>query len=239
MIKAIIIEDEPNALQALQKMLALLEPTIEVVATTPYAAEGIELINRHDPDIVFLDIELEDGTGFDVLEAIDTPSFRLVFTTAYDQHAIKAFKYNALDYLLKPLDPAELKQTLQRILSVPNNEYEQQKQLNGLTQKEPSQLVLKTATGAHFFEIENIIRLEAQKAYTLIVTHDERILASRNIKYYEELLGKGFIRCHQSHLVNVKQLKTFDTKSNILYLRNQDQITVSARKKAMLSNLFK
>ena len=234
MLKIILIEDEQKAREALKKMLQILSIDIEIVAETGRVNEAVHLINELNPDLIFLDIKLQDGSGFDILEQIARPDFKIIFTTAYNEYAIKAFKVSALDYLLKPIDPIELQTVLQKATGLIDNEKEYQSLLSVFKNNEKAadkKIVLKTTESRYIIYQKDIIRLEADGAYTLFITKNQNIIASKNIKYYQDLLDENmFMRCHQSHLVNYKQVKSV-YKNDKLLLSNGDIIPISIRKK--------
>lgn len=234
MLKTIIIEDEINVREALIKLLKLIDNSIEVIATTGHIDEAKLLIKQHNPQLVFLDIELEDGTGFDLLQQLDNINFKLIFTTAYNQYAIKAFKFSAIDYLLKPIDPTELSNAIQRAKSEIKTAQKHQELievLNNNINKKEEKIVLKTTEQRYVIFVKDIIRLEADGAYTLFITASNSIIVSKHLKFYENLLNDSFIRCHQSHLVNKNHIIGID-KNNILLLTNEEKVPVSTRKKS-------
>ena len=239
MIKSIIIEDEINVRQGLKKMLNFINTDIEIIAETGFVKEGIDLINQHQPDLVFMDIELEDGKSFDILKQLKKIDFKIIFTTAYNQYAIKAFKFSAIDYLLKPIDPLELKDALERAISNIENEKEHHELLevlkNNIENKE-QKIVLKTAEQRYVLNVNDIIRLEADGAYTLFKTINKNIIVSKNLKYYQNILDeKLFVRCHQSHLISVKHIVGIE--KNTLIMSNKDIINISTRKKALIKTI--
>lgn len=238
MIRTIVIEDEQNARNALKKMLQMVTSKIEIIAETSFVKEAIDLINQLKPDLVFLDIKLADGTAFEILEKIKNPNFKIIFTTAYDEYALKAFKVSALDYLLKPIDPLELQTALQKANSLIKDEKEHKTLLSVLKNNEnkaDKKIVLKTTENRFIIYQKEIIRLEADGAYTLFVTEKQNIIVSKNLKYYQELLDNNmFVRCHQSHLVNIKQVISIH-KNDKLLLSNKDLIPISIRKKSEIS----
>ncbi len=233
MIKTILIEDEFNARSALKKMLNILDSNINIIAETGHVSEALNLIKTKKPDLIFLDIELEDGKGFDILEQLDTIDFKLIFTTAYNQYAINAFKFSAIDYLLKPIDPNELQHALERAMTSIKYQKEHLELLeileNNLEKKE-QKIVLKTTEQRYIIAVNNIIRLEADGAYTIFITKNQKIIVSKHLKFYQELLDEQFIRCHQSHLVNKNHIKGIDTKGFLL-LSNEQTVPISTRKK--------
>ena len=240
MIKTLLIEDELNVRSALKKMLQIIEPTIEIIGETGYVTEALEIINNKSPDLVFLDIELEDGTGFDLLRQLGKINLKIIFTTAYSHYAINAFKYSAIDYLLKPIDPEELKNAMIRVIKDLNNQKEHQELLSVLKNnivKSEQKIVLNTAKTRYIISVKDIIRLEADGAYTLFITIDQKIIISKNLKYYQDLLPNDFVRCHQSHLINTKYIVAIE-KNDKLKLSNADLVPIAIRKKAEIIDLI-
>ncbi|MCH7399705.1 LytTR family DNA-binding domain-containing protein [Belliella sp. DSM 107340] len=232
-MKAILVEDEINAQKALLKMLQLVAPEIQVWAIFDTIKEASLFLNKNTVDLLFLDIQLKDGNGFELLQTIDQQDFSLIFTTAFNDFAIKAFKFNAIDYLLKPIDPLELKEAIERAKNT--------RKTNPIIPLEKSlseqKIVLKTTDSNHIIPVSSIIRLEADGAYTLFVTENQKILVSKNIKHYEELLAEyHFVRCHQSHLIAFSKIS--EVKSNSVKMLNNDEVPVSFRKKQLLKSLL-
>jgi len=203
-------------------------------------ATGVAKINSFHPDVVLLDVEMDDGTGFDLLKQVPNPSFQLIFTTAHNQYAIQAIKFSAIDYLLKPVDPSDLNVALQK--AADNfNQGTLKSQLNVLMQQlgsknEPArQIVLKDIDKIYFVNMNDILYCEAEGSYTkFYLTNAEPIFVSRNLRSYEELLAPaGFIRTHHSCLVNPTKIKIYDRKtdSGTLILEGGHSIPVSQRKK--------
>jgi two-component system LytT family response regulator len=240
MIKTIIIEDEINARTVLKKMLHILEPNIHIIAETAYVSEAIELINQEKPNLVFMDIELEDGTSLDILKKLENINFKIIFTTAYNQYAINAFKFSAIDYLLKPIDPIELEEAIKRAIISIENKNEHLELLNVLKnniEKKEQKIVLKTTEQRYVIPTNDIIRLEEDGAYTLFITTNQKIIISKNLKYYQDLLTTDFVRCHQSHLINTKHIIAIE-KNGKLKLSNTDLVPISVRKKAEVIELI-
>ena len=202
--------------------------------------EGVSTINQLKPDIVLLDVEMDDGTGFDLLQQISQPGFQLIFTTAHNEYAIQAFRYSAIDYLLKPVDPAELRQALERaMIQISQQTMQQQltillQQLGGRTDNE-KQIVLKDVDKTYFIKIRDILFCEAEGSYTkFYLSNAEPVFVSRNLRSYEEILAPaGFIRTHHSCLVNPAKIKIYDRKtdSGTLILEGGHSVPVSQRKK--------
>lgn len=236
MIKVILIEDELQARNGLKKILNLIEPNLSIIGETGLVKEAIRLIDTQKPDLVFMDIELEDGSSFDVLEQFNTIKFKIIFITAYNQYAINAFKFSATDYLLKPIDPVELKSAISRAKDVINNEKEHYKLLEVLKNNikyEEKKIVLKTSENRFIIKVSDIIRLEADSAYTIFITQTKRILVSKNLKYYEDLLGNDFVRCHQSHLINKNHIVS-TYKNEYFMMINNDKVNISSRKRQVV-----
>jgi two-component system, LytTR family, response regulator len=192
-------------------------------------------------------VEMNDGTGFDLLKQIPTPSFQLIFTTAHNQYAIPAFKFSAIDYLMKPIDPVELNNSLQRAKENISNQT-LQKQLVVLMQQfgnkteTEKQIVIKDIDKTYFIKMNDILYCEAEGSYTkFYLTNSEPVFVSRNLRYYEELLAPaGFFRTHHSCLVNPSKIKIYDRKtdSGTLILEGGHTIPVSQRKKDIVLQLI-
>jgi two-component system LytT family response regulator len=247
MIKAIIIEDEKMSRETLRRMLEKYCPTVEVVAEADGYRKGLEQIKKHDPDVIFLDIQMPDGSGFRLLEELDDISFEIIFTTAFDQFAIKAIKYSALDYLLKPIIPQDLVDAIKKV-EKKRVETRKKKNLDVLlenvhAQEESSQkIVLSTAEMIHVINVDDIIRCESDNYYTyFFFTDGRKLLVSRTLKENEELLSNhNFIRPHKSHLVNVKYIKSFiRQEGGYIIMTDGSKIPVSRRKKdKIMETLF-
>jgi two-component system LytT family response regulator len=245
MIKALIIEDEKNSQELLRDLLTEYCQDVEVAAIGGSVAEGLAAIEAHRPDLIFLDIELPDGDGFQVLEKAGWKGFDVVFTTAYDQYAMRAFKFAATDYLLKPVDIEELQSAVERVAEKrreqPAESGQQAAQFEALIQNirnlsQPlKRIVLPTTNGFTVVNPDDIIRCESDRNYTFIFLKDgRRILVSRTIKEYEEMLKDyNFFRIHQSHLINLGFLKNYIRgRGGYVELMDGTVIDVAARKKA-------
>jgi len=238
MIRALIIEDEKKSRETLSGMIERYCHDIEVVAEADGCKSGIEAIKNYHPDVVFLDIQMPDGSGFKLLEEIGKIDFEIVFTTAFDQFAIKAIKYSALDYLLKPIIPEELTAAVEKV---------KRKNLKGKFTKnidvlfgnlkghdEPGKrIVLSTTEKLHVIEIDNIIRCESDNYYTRFFFNDgNKLLISKTLKEHEELLsGHNFIRPHKSHLINLRYIKSFNRNSGGQIIMNDGSVIPVSRRK--------
>lgn len=247
MIKTIVIDDEVKARETILNMLSTYCPDIEVIGTAGSVAEGIETLKKSKPDLLLLDIKMADGTGFDLLRKLREVDFRVIFITAFEEFAIRAIKFSAIDYILKPLDPDELINAIQKASGLIKKEnmslrlealYENLDLINNNNKK----IVLKTSDSVHIVRLSDIIRCESEKNYTHFYTVEgDKITVSKTLKEFNELLSEyRFFRVHQSHLVNLDHLKRYDKQSGgYLIMDDNVQVPVSFRKKEDLMRLFK
>jgi len=244
-LKAILIDDEKNNLINLEQLLKAYCPMVEVVATAMNAAEGKSLLLQHHPDLVFLDIQMPEKNGFELLRELHQYDFEVIFVTAFDQYAIQAVRFAAVDYLLKPLNIEELQAAVGRAMA---NTRDKKKnlQLENLIQllqekKEEHRIALTTMKETRFIRTPEILRCESSNNYTIFfLASGEKLTASRPIFEYEELLKEyGFIRCHQSHLVNRKYVKSWVKEDGgYLLLDNGHQVPVSRNKKEIVTKVL-
>ncbi len=237
-LKAIIIDDELNAREMLEWLIKTWCKEVEVSALCASAEEGLKAIRDYQPDIVFLDIEMPHMNGFEMLEKLQgDQSFELVFTTAYDQYAIRAFRFSAFNYLLKPVDHDELKQTVDRIQRKKHHATNEQLDLlmEQLKSMRPSvqRLALSTGDGLRFVKTEEILYCQAESNYTqVMLVSGERILVSKTLKDIDETLaGEDFSRVHNSFVVNINQIKKFVRGDGGYVLMNDGQQITIARSK--------
>ncbi len=239
MIRAIIIDDEKKSREVLTGLLVMFCKQVEVIAEADCVKTGLEVLSKHTIDVVFLDIQMPDGSGFKLLEKIEKPDFDIIFTTAYDQYAIKAIRHSALDYLLKPIIPEELQNAVNKI-ELKKQKEKIDKNLEVLLSnikapgKKSSKIILSTAEKIHIIEIENIIRCESDNYYTrFFFTNAKPILISKTLKENEELLSEhNFLRLHKSHLVNIKYIKSFiRNDGGYIVMSDGSEVPVSRRKK--------
>lgn len=244
MIKAILIDDIEQARMTLKKDLETYAPDVEVMAEAGGVVEGARLLKTMKPNVVFLDIQMQDGSGFDLLDILPEIPFRIIFITASDAYAIKAFRYAAIDYLLKPVDPDELKAALDKLRTGKVNENEKYKLLNEALkdgQKPHSRLALHTQEKIHVVDIADIVRCESNVNYTeFFFTNNTKLLVTKTLKEFEDLLeDHGFFRVHQSHLVNTKFIKEFiKTDGGSLRMSNGQVVPVSTRKRAQVIEML-
>jgi len=246
MIKAVIIDDE----QAMQEVNACLLkkyfPDITLDGTADSIASGVDLILKAKPDLVILDIELNDGNGFELLERLRPYNFKVVFITGFDSFAIKAIKYSALDYILKPVNETEFKQAIQQAVdSIKKNESIQQQTevLMDIFHKnlKSKKLVLRTSDSIHIVDIADIYFCKSDNSYTTFYFKDnENILVSKGLKEYENLLSEHcFYRAHQRFLVNMNHIKKVDkTDGGFIIMKNDKEIPVSLRQMKNLISML-
>lgn len=246
MIKCILVDDEKNALEMMEWLLKTYCPQIEIVAMCNSAEQGIAAIHEHKPDVVFLDIEMPRMNGFDMLEQFDKMFFDVVFCTAYDQFAIRAFKYSALNYLLKPVDPDDLKATVARIeekKSIPTREQFELllQHINAPAKTTPLRIALTTNDGMIFVPTSDIIYCEAESNYTSVVlTGGRKILVSKVLKEIDEALsGPDFCRVHSSYLININRIKKYVRGEGGYLLMDDDKsISISRNRRQEFMELF-
>lgn len=238
MKKALIIDDEQRTRELIAKMIESFEMDIVAIPKGENVKSGLEAIKEIQPDLVFLDIQMPDGTGFDLLKAIPDKNFEVIFITAHEEFAIKAIKFSALDYILKPVDPEELRAALERALETMSGDQKQEPQFEALQHNiQPNQkrrLVLKTQESVHVVELDHIIRCEADRNYTsFYLTEGKKILVSRTLKDYETLLaGHNFLRVQQSHLVNLNFVDRYDKgNGGAVVMKDGSEVPLSPAKR--------
>ncbi len=246
MLNICIIDDEFDARILLREMLIDMVPDCRIIGEADSRASAIELLQNVKPDAVFLDIDLKDGTGFEVLAALPPPQYAIVFATAFNQFAIKAFQVNALDYLLKPVGSDELKRVVDKIRNGQSST-DFQKQIAELLatnkNRKADKLVLHTAEGVHFLPIADIIRLESAGSYTTIETiKGEKIMVSSNLGNFDHLtsdfeinvpVSELFFRIHQSHIIRISMVKQLLKQSDgdFVVLNTGIKIPIARRRK--------
>lgn len=237
MIKAIIIDDIEQARITLKKDLEVYAPEVNVIGEANGVVEGAKLLKSTLPDILFLDIQMQDGSGFDLLDILKEIPFKIIFITASDAHAIKAFRYAAIDYLLKPVDPDELTAAIKKFKEQKLNENEKYQLLNDSLknhQRTHERLALHTQDKIHIVSINDILRCESNVNYTeFYFINGKKLLVTKTLKDFEDLLNdQGFYRVHQSHLVNTKFIKEFvKTDGGYLIMTDGSNVPVSTRKR--------
>jgi two-component system, LytTR family, response regulator len=243
-MKIAIIDDEADARFALRKLLGALQQGNEIVEADGVLT-GLDVINQYKPDLVFMDVMMKDGTGFDLLKQISAIEFKLIIVSGHDQFALQAFRFSAIDYLVKPVDQDELKNTLDRIRPIIDQPW--QKVMDVLIQNiQPSKdserkIVLKDMNAVYVVSVNSIIRCEASDNYTTFYLTDQSpIVVSRPLKEYDDLLSPlKFFRVHQSHLINLNHLQQFNKREGgSIKMKDGSEVPVSSRKRdALLTEL--
>ena len=234
--RTIIIDDEKYARENLIHELEKYNDIIEIIGEANNVESAIEIIDNLKPNLIFLDINLGDGTGFNVLENVMFNDFKTVFVTAYDQYAIKALKINAIDYLLKPLNKTELKEVVDKIVSL---ETKMQIQVQEILSQVKNNF--RSKKGLILYEIDSIIRCQSDGNYTMIFFNDKKkIISSKTLKHFDELLGEyGFERIHNSHLVNINYITKYLNKDGgFLMLSDGYEVPISQRKKTYVMSIL-
>lgn len=245
-LKAIIIDDEKPVVDLLEEMVDQFCDSVEVVATANSVKTGVKQIKKLDPDLIFLDINLGDGTGFELLEQLGEQVSMVVFITAYDEFAVKAFKFSAIDYVMKPINLSEIEAAVQKCRNQIEKENLSEKlkiflQNMDEANSEEKKIVLKTTESIHIVKVGEIIRCESDHNYTeFYLAGGRKLLVSRTLKEYDEMLHDYcFFRTHQSHLININYISRFDkADGGELVLTDKSRVPVSKRKRDELFELF-
>ena len=245
-MKAVIIEDEERNRIVLQSLIETYCSEVEIIGHADSVRTGVQLVRSKNPQLIFMDVQLIGGTGFDILNKLEDYAGGLIFTTAYDQYAVKAFKFSAIDYLLKPIDVDELKNAVRRALEVDKmniNRYKFQNLISNLKKPEGEDPVLLVSTldTIEFVRMEDIVRVEAQGAYSEVYKKDNtKIMVSKVIKEFEYLLNDhGFYRVHQSHILNLSCIKKYIKSDHCLELRDGMKIQLARSRKEQFFEVMK
>jgi len=234
-MRVIIVDDEKRARNYLRGILEDQFKKIEIVGEADGVESGIKLINEFEPELIFLDVQMQDGTGFDLLAKIDRSKFHVIFISAYDRFAITAIKFSAVDYLLKPVESIDLGLALDKVEKTKLTDEVQNKLdllLNNVNKIE--KIALPSLNGIEFVRIENIVRCESDNNYTnFYLTSREKIVVSKTLKEFEDMLeSKGFFRTHKSHIINLTFLKKYiKGEGGIAVMEDSSEIPVSRRRK--------
>lgn len=245
MIRAVIIDDEEPIRKATNHILHHIRPDVQVVGEGWDVKSAVETIANVKPELVFLDVELPDGTGFDVLEHLSPVEFKVVFITAYQEYAVKAFQFSAVDYIMKPVSASELASAIEKVIYLLQAEYSLK--LNALinnrktNQKHEKRIVLKSIDKMHILKLDEIVHCESDESYcNFYLVNGQKITVSKPLKEYDELLHDfDFLRVHKSHLINVDHIKRFDkAEGGYVIMTDESRIPVSYRKKDELLHIL-
>lgn len=234
-IHAIIIDDEPHARQSLQLLVEEFCPQVHILESCSNLPEGVKAIHKHKPKLVFLDIEMPGHSGLELLDFFEDEqvNFYIIFTTAYHEYAIKAFKFSAIDYLLKPINPAELEQAIGRLEKLESKKQNFQLLKENLTHNLMERIAVPVLGSLELLLIKNIVFFKSDGAYTVICMKDGTCLTvSKNLKNFEELVQNDprFVRCHRSYIVNIACITSIKRTEGLLCLTNHSSIPVAQDK---------
>lgn len=248
MIRAIIIDDEQHCIDRLEYLLSTYAGRlVQLVGTYVTVGDGVHAITMHKPDLVFLDIQVGNATAFDLLKALTRIKFEVVFTTAYDQYAVKAFRFSAFDYLLKPIDRDDLLASISRLLERVSEQdrasrydvlFENLKNQQGSSRR----ITIPTLNGFHIITTGEIIRCQADINYThLFLKNNQKITVAKPLKDFEEILGDhGFYRIHNSHLINLTFISSYVRgKGGYVVMEDHTEIEVATRRKEGFLKMLK
>ncbi len=243
MITAVIIDDETNAQEVLAWQLKQYCPQVELAGCAGNVADGIKLIHEAEPQLIFLDIEMPVQNGFDLLEAFENPTFDIIFTTAYNQYAIKAFKFSAFDYLLKPIDAEDLKTAVSRYAGKTSRSVKEQlKVLSAQMQfKSPNRIAIPSNDGLMMIKPEQLVRCESESNYTKVfLENKQKIVVAKTLKELEDVLtGFGFYRIHHSHLVNLTHVVSYiRNDGGYVLMSDGSHITVARNRRSGFIDQF-
>jgi two-component system LytT family response regulator len=248
MIRTILIDDEPDSIRILERLLETYCPVISIVGKAEGVESGEQVIRALGPDLVFLDIEMIQGNAFDLLNRLQPLSFQVVFVTAFDDYAIRAFKYSAVDYLLKPVDVDDLRSAVDKVACRSKDKIDLL-QIRTLLENvgnlhiSQQKMAVPTMTGLNFITISEIIRFEARGNYTGIhLDNGECVLATKNIQEYDSLLPDAlFFRIHHSHIINLQKIQKYQKgRGGYIIMEDGSSIEVASRRREeFLSRLIK
>lgn len=247
MINALIIDDEDDARFMLKSNLEdYFKNAIQIVGEASDVREAIELIERSKPDLIFLDIQMKTGTGFDVLEGVKERHFEVIFVTAYDKYALRAFQVSAMGYLMKPIRPGEFKSMVQSVVeriaeSKRTSNSRIKVLIDNFKESNPiKKLVISNIEGFQIVELESVLKLEADRNYTnIFFVSGKKILSSKNIGEYEITLNElGFFRAHQSSLINLKHVTGFNRNDRTIEMSDGSKVILSRHRKSEFLERF-
>jgi two-component system LytT family response regulator len=244
MVKAVIIDDDYFSRMVLREIVRKTIEDVELVGEAETVEEGVALIESVNPDLVFLDISMPDGTGFDLLDRLKKIDFKIIFITAYSDYAIKAFKYSAFDYIVKPINRDEIAEAIARIPKI--KKIDNKSAVNALkanllpsSESGVKTIALPDQNGFAIVAVDNIVRCEGQRNYTRIIfkNQDEKVVSRTLLEFENLLVPLGFIRIHRSHLVNLANVVRYiKAQGGLVELKTGEQLKVSPKHKDELLN---
>jgi len=245
MLKVVIVDDEQDAVKFIESIISEYCPNIEVAGKAHSARDGVKVINETEPDLVFLDVEMPHGSGFDLLSHFPQKDFDVIFITAFNHYAIKAIKYSAVDYILKPINISEFIEAVKKVEAGRQKKKDKsagfETLLENLRMSLPGKLAIPTSDGMEYLKMSDIVRIEADRSYSWFFLNDGRkFLVSRNLKEYQDLLSdRNFFRTHNSHLINLEYVKKFiRQEGGYIQLIDDSTVPISrARKDLFLAHM--
>lgn len=237
-MRTLIVDDEQQVCETLTNMLNFYCPDIDVLKWSHNVSSGVDSYNKYKPELMFLDVNMPDGDGFDLLKQIDVSTVHVAFVSGFDKYAVQAFRANAIDYLLKPVDPDQLQEVARRARKAVTSRY-MNAYLNGshsyeVHREEKRKLLLKTEDSIHLIHPSEILHCESDGNYTRFhLENDKEVIVSRTLKHFESRLeANHFFRIHRSHLINLNSIESYDRRNGgFVILRNGTVIPVASRKK--------
>lgn len=239
-MKTLIVEDKAYIRKGLLNLLQLIDTEVEIIGECEAVKDAVIVANACKPELIFLDINLLDGTAFEFLEQTENLAFKIIFITAYEEYALKALKIGAVDYILKPVDIEDLKTALDKVRNLPIAEQKKQiKTVKEVWNNEDSKLILSLHDSLQVIDLNELLYCESDKGYTTFYCNDnKKYMVSKTLKEFEErLIRTNFIRPHQSFIVNLKFIDKYE-KAGVIYLKNGKKIPVSSRKKEQFIATF-
>ena len=245
LLRTVIIDDEAHVRETLTRLLTMHCPQVKVVGEANSVASGLKVIHDLNPQLVLLDIKMDDGTGFDLLHQIETIDFKVIFITAFEKYAVQAFKFAAIDFLLKPVNPEELADAVMRAENLVQEHFNTQLQAmqenmrTDLRQKK--KIVVKTLENIYLVDMQDITHCESDGCYTVVhLAGEEQVMISKNLGEFEEMLGEsGFYRVHKSYLINLMHIKRFEKhEGGFIILSDSHKVPVASRKREELLEMF-
>jgi len=243
-MKVAIIDDEKNGRDIIKQYISMYCDNVEIIGEADSVKSGVKLLSKQSPDIVFLDIQMQDGTGFNLLELLPQRTFKVIFVTSFDQFALKAIKYSVADYLLKPVDPDMFIEAIEKVKADiekpnPTKDGRIEELLSNINSF--SKIGLPTTDGILFVNVDDIVRCEADGVYSIFyMSNGEKIMVSKNLKNYEDLFSdRKFLRIHKSHLINTRHVsKYINGDGGNVIMSDGSNVEVSRRKKDELLNMM-
>jgi len=234
--KIVIVDDEKKAVEAIKIIIEEFLVNCEIVGVAYSALDGVKLINKTSPDLVLLDIEMPINSGFDMLDLIKEKTFETIFVTAYNQYAIKAIKFSAFDYLLKPISIESLKESINKFIEEKEKRTHERYQIleSALNEERPSKIALSHAKGIQYVDLKSVIYFTSDRSYVTVQMIDNKkiVLSNKSLNEFESILELDFLRVHKSYLINLEHVEALSNiDGGVVVMSNKDEVLLSRRKK--------